>query len=69
MVAAHEGGGGGGAFIKFSVQPMRINWTQSDQRFGENEMSNRYKINEKVAQLDENQGEYLYTMLKICQII
>ncbi len=48
---------------------MRINWTQSDQRFGENEMSNRYKINEKVAQLDENQGEYLYTMLKICQII
>ncbi len=38
-------------------------WTQSDLTFCENEVSKRFKITEKGAQLDRKLREHLYKML------
>ncbi len=41
-------GGGGGVLH----QIFKTNWTQLDLRFCKNEVSKRFKINEKAGQLD-----------------
>ncbi len=55
-VHSYPRGGGGGGVLHQSfgtwVQHAKKTWTQSDIRFCENEVSNRFKINEKGGHLD-----------------
>ncbi len=64
-----EGGGVGHQILGTQVQHENKNWTQSYLRFCKNEGSNRFKINEKEAQLDRKSRTKVYKMLKIFEII